>query len=149
MTEARMGPTQGVQRRPSERPTIMPPKKPESWDWDPPAGGGTNAERRENIFSKRICVAGISKLSPNNPIITIATYRKLSDPMPVALTMLESRSVKNVKLTIKPATIPNGLFFPPVRELDNTIGKIGRMHGDNTVTIPARNAKMMRISIVI
>ena len=64
--------------------------------------------------------------------------------MPKALTKLERKRVKKVKLAINPTTTPNGRDFPissvPIVE-ERIIGRIGRIHGERIVTIPAKNAK--------
>jgi len=56
---------------------------------------------------------------------------------------MERNKVKKVKLKMNPVTTPNGLAFPivfPPRVEVRIIGKIGKIQGDNTVTIPAKNA---------
>ena len=50
---------------------------------------------------------------------------------------------------MKPATTPNGLFLPPVKELDNTTGKIGRIQGERIVTKPPKNANTKSKTIII
>jgi hypothetical protein len=74
------------------------------------------------------------------------TETKRKDPagMPVSWTIDDKKSVKNEKLATKPRTTPIGrdifVFLSPIEE-DSTIGNMGKMQGDNIVTIPARNAK--------
>lgn len=77
----------------------------------------------------------------------MAKYRNVSGEICVALTMVDKNKVKKVKLPINPVTIPNGLFFPPVTELDNTIGRIGKIQGDNMVMMPPKNANRMSMII--
>jgi len=87
---------------------------------------------------------GNKSISPNKNIITIDKVRKRFADKPVILTILESAKVKKVKLKIKPATIPNGLFLPPIKPPERIIGRTGRMHGDKIVTIPEINAKTLK-----
>ena len=77
---------------------------------------------------------------PKIRITTIEKLRKESAGIPKDLTIKLRNKVKNVKLKINPVTTPNGLFLPPVRELDKTTGRIGKIHGDKIVTSPPRNA---------
>jgi hypothetical protein len=67
--------------------------------------------------------------------------------IPMSLTRVVRKRVKNVKLKTKPVTTPKGLFLPPTTELERTMGNIGRMQGESTVTTPPRNAKRVRINI--
>jgi hypothetical protein len=46
-----------------------------------------------------------------------------------------------------PVTIPKGRKRPSAVPPDNSAGSIGRMHGDNTVKMPAKKAKKIRINI--
>lgn len=73
---------------------------------------------------------------------------KVSAEISKLLTKVARKRVKKVKLTTNPITIPKGLLCPPTLP-DNTIGKIGRTHGDRIVTIPATNAKRISINIKI
>ncbi len=82
----------------------------------------------------------MSKLIPKKRILIIEMLRSTSTEIPVSLTIAERKSVKNVKLSIKPVTIPSGLFFPVATLPESTIGRIGKIHGDRIVTIPARKA---------
>ena len=65
----------------------------------------------------------------------------------VAFTIAVKAKVKKVKLSTNPVIIPIDLDFPPILEL-KTIGNMGNIHGDNTVTIPAKNANPTR-SIIL
>lgn len=65
------------------------------------------------------------------------------------VTSEERKRVKKVKLMTNPRTIPTGLLFPPLIPPDNTIGSMGRMHGERMVTNPAIKANKMRIIIVL
>jgi hypothetical protein len=47
-----------------------------------------------------------------------------------------------VKLRINPVTIPNGFLFPELTLPERTIGRIGRIHGERIVIIPARKANV-------
>lgn len=68
--------------------------------------------------------------------------------IPVRWTIVDKNKVKKVKLPTKPATMPNGLLLPPPTVVERIIGRRGRMHGERTVIIPPRKAKMMRISML-
>jgi hypothetical protein len=123
-------------------PTINPPKKP-VFELDL----GVNFENLVKSCSVRLWNFGINKLTPKNKIIIIENKRRESAGIPIILTIEVKKSVKKVKLKIKPVTTPKGLFFPPTIELDKTIGNIGRIHGDRIVTIPPRNEKLKRSNI--
>lgn len=69
--------------------------------------------------------------------------------MPVALTIVDKKRVKKVKLPINPVITPSGRFFPPLREPDKTTGSTGRMQGDKIVTNPAIKAKNISKSIYL
>jgi hypothetical protein len=73
--------------------------------------------------------------------------RSVSADIPVNLIIVVRNNVKKVKLVINPVTTPRGLFLPPVRVPDSTIGRIGRMHGERIVTMPPINAKNNKSSI--
>lgn len=88
------------------------------------------------------------KLSPNKKMTMIDTTLSESAEMCSALTKVERKRVKKVKLAIKPVTIPSGFLFPPVTEPANTMGRIGRIQGDKMVTIPATKANNMRMIIL-
>lgn len=72
--------------------------------------------------------------------------RRASAGIPLSCTMVDRKRVKKVKLSMNPITTPKGrdfpMFFPPIVEL-RMMGKMGRMHGESTVTIPARNANVI------
>lgn len=74
--------------------------------------------------------------------------RRLSDDMPTALTRVERKSVKKVKLAINPVTTPKGLLFPLSIPPDRTMGNTGNMQGERMVTNPAMKAKIIRIIIL-
>ena len=97
----------------------------------------------ENNFSTKIWKVGMSSDNPK-PIITITDkLRSKSAEIPLIFTIVDKKSVKNVKLAIKPVIIPIDLLFPtstPPTVEDSIIGKIGRIQGDKIVTIPARKA---------
>lgn len=76
-------------------------------------------------------------------MINIDRNRKDSAGIPLNLTIVDKKRVKNVKLKINPTITPIGCDLPdlcPPTEVDNIIGKTGKMHGERTVTIPAKNA---------
>ena len=64
--------------------------------------------------------------------------------IPLSRTIVERKSVKKVKLKTNPMTTPMGrelpIYLSPMLE-ERIIGKIGNMHGESTVIIPAKNAK--------
>ena len=62
--------------------------------------------------------------------------------------MVVRKSVKKVKLRIKPRIIPKGRFLSPLT-LARTIGRIGRMHGERIVTIPAKKANRSKRIILL
>ena len=63
--------------------------------------------------------------------------------------MVVKKSVKKVKLTIKPTKTPKGCLFPEIVELDKIIGNTGKIHGERMVTTPAKKAKNIKICIGI
>jgi len=71
--------------------------------------------------------------------------RKISVENPNASAIRKENMAKKVKLMINPTITPRGLLLPPERDPESTIGKIGNMHGERIVTIPAKNAKRIRI----
>jgi hypothetical protein len=74
------------------------------------------------------------------------TIRSPSAGKPVARTIVDKNKVKKVKLKMNPVTTPSGRAFPisfPANDEDKIIGSNGKMHGESTVTIPAKNAKSM------
>jgi hypothetical protein len=87
------------------------------------------------------------------PAITITDiFRRISEDIPLAFTIVERKSVKKVKLAINPVTTPMGRdlpeSFPPMVE-DKTIGRIGKIQGERIVTTPAKNAKAISKIIFI
>lgn len=146
ITEAKIGPTQGVHKSPKESPIIIPPPNPVwFWDW------GRNCESLEKSISIHIWNLGISIESPNKAITTTEKTLKDSAGIPNILTIEDKKSVKIVKLKTKPTITPSGLAFPiccvPIEE-ERMIGNIGKMHGERIVTIPAKNAKIIKSIIV-
>ena len=83
---------------------------------------------------------------PNPAITKTETVRRTSGDMPLALTSVERKRVKKVKLAINPTTTPKGrarpVSFPPIEE-ERMMGSIGNIQGESIVTIPARNANAM------
>lgn len=49
-------------------------------------------------------------------------------------------NVKIAKVVIMPSTTPRGLRLPPEDAEDNTIGRMGQMHGAKIVANPEMNA---------
>jgi hypothetical protein len=139
MTEAMIGPTQGVQTRPRLMPIASPPVNPVS-----PCVLGVNRASLLNSCSIYNCTRGIRRLIPNSKTMITENVRRKSAETPVSLTKVERKRVKNVKLMIKPVTIPKGLFFPVPTEPDRTMGRIGSMHGDRIVTTPAINENKIK-----
>ena len=86
---------------------------------------------------------------PKTRITIIDKLRRESGGMPKVLTNKLKKRVKKVKLRIKPATTPKGLFLPPVKEPVNTTGSIGKIQGERIVTIPAKNAKRINRNITV
>jgi predicted RNA-binding protein YlqC (UPF0109 family) len=78
------------------------------------------------------------------PAITITEINlRLSADILLRRTIVERERVKKVKLRTKPTTTPIGLDFPislPPKDEDKIIGKMGKMHGESIVTIPAKKA---------
>ena len=74
------------------------------------------------------------------------TKRSVSAGMPLRRTMVERKRVKKVKLSTNPKTTPRGrdfpVFTPPILDV-RIIGRIGKIHGESTVTTPAKNANAM------
>lgn len=83
--------------------------------------------------------------SPNPAITITETFLRASGGTPLSRTIVERKSVKKVKLRIKPMTTPRGRDFlvslPPIVEV-RIIGNIGRIQGESTVIIPAKNANV-------
>lgn len=92
----------------------------------------------------------MSNEKPNPAIMIIEAILSVSAGICRIFTIADKNSVKNVKLAIKPKTIPNGFdlsdFLPPTVE-DKMIGKIGKMHGDKIVITPAINANNIKSNI--
>ena len=89
-------------------------------------------------------------------MITIDKPRNVSAEIPVALTKADKKRVKKVKLRTKPVTIPCGFLLldpapclPAGRLPDNTIGRIGSIHGERIVIIPAKNANPIKNNIIL
>lgn len=78
---------------------------------------------------------------PNPAITIIENIRSVSAGIPLKRTIVERKSVKKVKLRTNPVTTPRGralpIFCPPIVEV-KIIGKIGKIQGESTVTIPAK-----------
>ena len=138
MTEARIGPTQGVQRSPRDRPIKIPPRSPVLF-----CLCGIKFASLENNLSRSNWNWGMRSDAPKPAIITIDNPLRRFAEIPLIWTIVERNSVKKVKLRINPITTPNGrdlsVFCPPIVEV-RIIGKIGKMHGESMVTIPAKNA---------
>ena len=81
--------------------------------------------------------------TPKSAIITTDRTRSAFAGIPLSWTIVDKKRVKNVKLAIKPTTTPIGrdkfVFLSPIDD-ESTMGKIGKIHGDRMVTIPAKNA---------
>jgi hypothetical protein len=71
----------------------------------------------------------------------------MSEEIPVSLTIVARNSVKIVKLRINPKTIPRGFLLDP-KLPESTIGRIGKIHGERIVIIPAKKANKIRINII-
>lgn len=69
--------------------------------------------------------------------------------IPVKRIIVARKRVKNVKLRINPKIMPYGRFLSPLTVPERTIGRIGRMQGDKMVTIPAKNANISKIIILL
>jgi len=108
-------------------------------------------ESLENSTSINVWNFGIRRDIPKPPTIIIETILRVSAGIPLSLTIVERKSVKKVKLRINPVTTPIGLALPVLIPLTldvRTIGKIGRIHGESTVIIPAKNANVKSNIIV-
>ena len=86
---------------------------------------------------------------PKRNIRTIDNRRKISADTPKAFTTVLRKRVKKVKLKANPATTPKGLLFPPVKELDSTTGRMGKMQGERIVTKPPKKANIIRSIILL
>lgn len=71
---ARIGPAQGDQTRPREKPVINPPKNPLLFENEPPK----ILLIRLTYPSKILASAGTIRINPKNPITKTAIKRKLS-----------------------------------------------------------------------
>lgn len=90
----------------------------------------------------------MNRLRPKIVNIKMDKNRSESAEIPLTLTIVERKRVKKVKLRTNPATTPRGRLFPVVSAVEERIiGRIGRTQGERMVTIPARNAKVVRKSI--
>lgn len=142
ITDANIGPTQGVQRSPKDSPIRIPGVNPGR-----KLLFGTNLESLANITSSKVWNFGTKKEIPKNKITITEKNLNESADILIILIIVERKSVKKVKLKTKPTTIPIGRPFPvslsPIDE-DKMIGNIGKIQGDKTVTIPARNEKIIR-----
>jgi hypothetical protein len=139
ITDAKIGPTQGVHKSPILEPIKIPPIYPES-----PLPFRENLEKKVNNLSNTTWNLGIRSPTPKRKIITIEKIRRESAEIPRVLTSKLKKRVKNVKLKIKPVTTPKGLFLPPLSDPDKTIGRIGRMHGERIVTTPPIKANIIK-----
>ncbi len=83
------------------------------------------------------------RLSPKTSNIITEILRTISAEILSAVTILARKSVKKVKLAMNPKTIPIGLFLELPTDPDKTIGKTGSIHGERTVTTPAKKAKII------
>lgn len=142
MTDAKIGPTQGVHNSPMENPIKIPPQNPLFV-----LVLGVNFASLVKESSKKSWILGINRLIPKINITTTENNLRLSAGMPISLTIDVRKRVKNVKLAINPKMTPSGRFVPPVKELDITIGNIGKIHGERTVTMPAIKEKIRRTII--
>lgn len=146
ITDARIGPTHGVQRRPSERPMRRPGPNPGL-----ALPRGNNRDNLENNPSMTNWNLGIRSEMPIPAITNTEIVRKISEDIPLTFTIVDRKRVKKVKLNIKPMTTPIGLDlpvdFPPIVE-ERIIGRIGSIQGDNIVINPAKNAKPINKIII-
>ena len=148
ITEAMIGPTQGVQTSPRLSPTGTPPQKPRRGAAGRPAAARPPQPAiRDAASSKRCCSRGTSMISPKRTTNATATARSASAGMASACTIADSASVKAVKLAAKPASTPSGRARPPPTPPERTIGRTGRMQGERMVTIPETKAKASRTAM--
>lgn len=145
ITEANIGPTQGVQIKPKEAPIKSPPPKPLSATFPlfPKLLNNLAA-----MISKYLFKAGIKRIKPKVNITKTEIFRKKSALKPVNFTIEVKKSVKKVKLKRNPSMIPKGFFLPSLTEPERIIGKTGKIQGERIVTIPAKKAKPIKISIL-
>ena len=145
ITEAKIGPTHGVQRSPKESPIKNPGIKPGLV-----CPCGTNFDS----LPKRISICswnlGIRKEIPKRKITTMEINLKESAGIPKTLTIVVRNNVKKVKLATNPIMTPIGRDFPvscpPIVDV-RIMGSIGKMQGERIVTIPAKKAKAIKIII--
>jgi hypothetical protein len=78
---------------------------------------------------------------------TAPNLRRLADN-PKRDTIFDTTSVNIEKLMINPVITPRGRALLLAVEEDKTMGKMGRMHGESTVTRPDNAAKRIRIIIM-
>lgn len=137
ITEARIGPTQGVQINPKDKPTKKPVQNPSPW----PENCGTLFANKEKILSIYACTELDNIVKPRRAIIKIEKLRRMFGEILKTFTIVERKSVKKVKLEIKPVMVPICFLklFLLETETDRTIGKTGKIHGERMVTIPAIN----------
>ena len=138
ITEARIGPTHGVQIKPSDKPTKNPVQKPPSC----PENCGTLLTNKEKILSMKACAALDNIVRPRIATMKIEKLRRVLGDMFKTFTKVDRKRVKNVKLAMKPVTVPTCFFKSPLpeTETDKTIGKTGKIQGERIVTTPAINA---------
>ncbi len=105
MTEAMMGPTQGVHTRPRLRPRTNPLRKPRFTGRNPD-GAAARAPREPVMTAKRSFSAGTSITRPKASTIPAAIQRNTSALMPRVRTKAERVSVNAAKLNTKPVMIP-------------------------------------------
>lgn len=98
--------------------------------------------------SRKVWVWGKSRATPKRKIIITDRFLRASAGIPVALTIAERRSVKKVKLPMKPAMMPRGRLLPPLNDPDKTMGRMGRIQGERIVTNPPKKAKSSNKVIV-
>lgn len=95
---------------------------------------------------------GTSSEIPKNPMTPTENNRNVCAGIPNKLTIEVKNNVKKVKLLTNPIMTPIGLCLPicldPTTE-ERMIGKTGKIHGDNTVTIPDKNEKISNNTMTI
>ena|SRR3989344_1147013 len=139
---AKIGPVHGVQIIPREQPVKKPPLKPFLFCDCP-----KRPERRLSVPSSTWENAGIII---ENPIITriITAKRRITfGSTPKSCTRYEILKINTEKLAIIPSVMPRDFDFPPLRDEERTIGRIGQIHGARIVTKPEMNAKRRRTII--
>jgi hypothetical protein len=149
ITEAMMGPTQGVQTSPRLKPTGRPPQKPLL----EPSGPAERPELRPKLARRAVPASkspfnpGTSMTRPKSTIRATAARRMASGGMPRARTIADRARVKNVKPSTKPAITPKGLALPFPKLPERTIGSRGRMQGERIVITPETKAKRTSTAI--